>query len=49
LSVPLKDVTNKMIGNAFDVYNISANKPYKDMLGDKGRLDLEVFLKTVIK
>ncbi|THF70270.1 peptidase S8 and S53 subtilisin kexin sedolisin [Deinococcus sp. Arct2-2] len=49
LSVPLGAVTDKMIGNAFNIYNISANQPYKDMLGEKGRLDLEVFLKNVVK
>ncbi|MFB9994566.1 S8 family serine peptidase [Deinococcus oregonensis] len=48
LSVPLSDLTQKMVGNAFDVYGISANQPYKDKLGDKGRLDLETFLKSAI-
>jgi thermitase len=49
LKVPLNDVTKKMIGTAFDVYDISANRPYRDMLGDKGRLDLALFLQNVIK
>lgn len=49
LSVPLNDVTKKMVGAAFDLYDISGNRPYKEMLGDKGRLDLEFFLKNVLK
>ncbi len=49
LSVPLSDVTQKMTGNAFDVYNNGANIAYKDKLGEKGRLDLEAFLINVIR
>ena len=48
-SVALKDLTVKMEGAAFDVYNNGANQAYKDMLGVKGRLDLAKFLEDTVR
>lgn len=39
-----EELIEEMAGNAADIYGISANKPYKDRLGEKGRLDLVRFL-----
>ncbi|WP_104992497.1 S8 family serine peptidase [Deinococcus sp. NW-56] len=47
--VPLKDLTKKMAEKAYDVYNNGLNAPYKDKLGKKGLLNLEAFLKDVVK
>ncbi len=38
------ELIKAMTENAADVYQISANKSFKDKLGDKGRLDLVNFL-----
>lgn len=40
------ELVERMAGNAADIYKISANKPYKDKLGEKGRLDLVKFLSS---
>lgn len=48
-SVAVKDLTGKMEGSAFDVYNNGANQAYKDMLGNKGRLDLAKFLEDTVR
>ncbi|SMB80198.1 S8 family serine peptidase [Deinococcus hopiensis] len=48
-TVALKDLTAKMAGTAFDVYNGGANDAYKGMLGPKGRLDLSKFLDDSIQ
>jgi thermitase len=39
-----EELIKTMTENAADVYEISANKPFRDRLGDKGRLDLVNFL-----
>lgn len=41
------ELTEEMAENAADIYGISANKPFKDKLGKKGRLDLVNFLDEV--
>ncbi|AIZ44132.1 peptidase S8 and S53 subtilisin kexin sedolisin [Deinococcus radiopugnans] len=38
------ELIEEMTENAADIYKISANNPYKDKLGEKGRLDLVRFL-----
>ncbi|MBC7646671.1 MAG: S8 family serine peptidase [Pseudopedobacter sp.] len=48
LSIDSKDVTATLAESAFDVYNNGMNSAYKDMLGKKGRLDIEQFLKNTI-
>ncbi|MFT2720366.1 S8 family serine peptidase [Deinococcus sp. A31D244] len=49
LAVAVKDLTLKLAENASDVYNNGANQAYKDMLGVKGRLDLEAFLANSVR
>ncbi|GGO21068.1 S8 family serine peptidase [Deinococcus humi] len=41
---PTKDLAKELADRATDIYNISGNKPFKDKLGEKGRLDLVEFL-----
>jgi subtilisin family serine protease len=47
--IPLKDLTKKLAETASDVYKNPANRPYKDKLGVKGRLDLVAFLTNTIQ
>ncbi|WP_221090428.1 S8 family serine peptidase [Deinococcus aquaedulcis] len=49
LTVPAKEVSQKMAESAFNVYSDGANSEYKNRLGIKGRLDLPAFLKSVIR
>ncbi|OLV15930.1 S8 family serine peptidase [Deinococcus marmoris] len=42
--VPTKDLAKELANRATDIYKVSGNKPYKDKLGEKGRLDLVEFL-----
>ncbi|WP_322618635.1 S8 family serine peptidase [Deinococcus terrestris] len=49
IDVPLKDLTKKMAEKSYDLYNNGMNAPYKDKLGKKGLMNLEAFLKDVLK
>lgn len=42
-------LADRLTKNAAKVDNLSGNKPYKGMLGDKGRLDIQSFLKDALK
>ncbi len=42
-----KDLTKAMAESAADIYVISGNKPFKDKLGNKGRMDLVNFLNNI--
>ena len=44
LSVAPKDLSSKLLSTGANVYNDDLNEGYKDMLGEKGRIDLEQFL-----
>ncbi|MDV6374014.1 S8 family serine peptidase [Deinococcus arenicola] len=39
-----QNMTRQLTRRAADIYKVSGNKPYKDKLGEKGRLDLVEFL-----
>jgi subtilisin family serine protease len=43
-----KDLPKSLAKQASDIYRIPANKPFKDKLGEKGRLDLVAFLNDVL-
>jgi len=49
LNVAIKDLDNKLVDNAADVYANNLNQAYNGKLGKKGRLDLVAFLKATLK